>query len=344
MPMTLGELAALVGGEVVGDADVSIAAVTSAESASPGTIVFAETDASLEAALSSDAAAVVTGREAAGEKPLIRVDVPRVAFIEILKALHPERLPRPGVHATAVVSESATVGGDVHVGPHAVVEDLAVIGDRAAIGAGSYVGGGARVGADSRIHPNVSLYPGVTLGERVVVHSGSVIGSDGFGYAETDEGKLRFPQIGTVILEDDVEVGACTTIDRGALDSTVIGAGTKIDNLVQIAHNVQIGRHCALSAQTGVAGTVKIGERVIAGGQTGIADHVTIEDGVLIGARTGVAPGKVLRSGKVYWGTPVATELKEAKRRIINIGRISKLAGRVKDLQERLKKLEGGKP
>ncbi len=339
--MTLGELAALVKGEVVGDPSLRISGACSAAGATPDRITFAENPAALAAALASSAGAVVVGRKAEGAgKPLLRADHPRLAFVAILEALNPEQRPAPGVHHTAVVDRSASLGAGVSVGPCAVIEAEAVVGDGCCVGAGAVVGPGARLGPGCRLYPRAVLYAGVVLGARVIVHSGAVLGSDGFGYVDTPEGKRKFPQVGLLVVEDDVEIGANTTIDRGALDATVIRAGTKVDNLVQIAHNVEIGRHCAVSAQTGIAGTSRIGDWVILAGQVGVGDHVTIESRAVVGAQAGIPTGKTLPGGEVYWGTP-ARPLSEVKERHVDVARIPRLVEHLKELEARVKALEG---
>jgi UDP-3-O-[3-hydroxymyristoyl] glucosamine N-acyltransferase len=334
MKSTVGDLAALVGGEVAGDGGLLIRAASSAASGRADTITFAESAAALDAAIASDVGAVIVGPDVEAAKTLIRVDNPRIAFVRVVAALHPEVRPAAGVHPNATVDPSAILGEGVSVGPAAVVEADARIGDRAVIGPGAVVSRGCVVGADSHIHPRVVLYPHVTIGERVVIHAGCVIGADGFGYVDTPEGKLKFPQVGVVVIEDDVELGANTTVDRAALDETRIGAGTKIDNLVMVAHNVTIGRHTAISAQTGISGTSSIGNRVILGGQVGIGDHVTIDDGVILGSQGGVPTGKRLKAG-LYWGTP-ARPLAEVKRRYAEVGLIGRIRKRIAAIEARL--------
>ena len=338
MNRTVNDLAALVSGEVRGNGGLEIRAATSTVSGKPDTITFAEKEGAVKAALASDVGAVIVAKPVDTSKSLICVDNPRMAFARIVGALHPEERPAPGIDPKASVDPSATLGEGVHVGPGAVVQAKARLAARVVISAGAVVSKGCTIGEDSTLHPNVVLYPGVTLGARVVVHAGAAIGIDGFGYVDGPEGKVKLLQIGTVVIEDDVEIGANTTIDRAALDETRIGAGTKIDNLVQVAHNVEIGCHTAISALTGIAGTSKIGDWVILGGQVGVADHTTIEDRVIIGAKGGVAPGKRLRPG-IYWGSP-ARPLGEAKKRWAAIGTIDRLRKRIADLEARLDEKE----
>lgn len=334
MKKTVGDLAALVSGEVSGDGGLEIRAVTSAASGEPDTITFAENDAAIEVALASDVGAVIVAKSVETSKSLICVDNPRMAFVRIANALHPEERPAPGIDPSATVDPSVSLGEDVHVGPGAVVQADAVLSARVVIGPGSVVSNGCAIGEDSRLHPRVVLYPGVMIGARVVIHAGTVIGADGFGYVDGPEGKVKFPQLGTVVVEDDVEIGSNTTIDRAALDETRIGAGTKIDNLVQIAHNVAIGRRTVVSAQTGIAGTSTIGSGVILAGQVGIADHVTLDDGVIVGAQGGVPTGKRLRPG-IYWGTP-ARPLDQVKKRWAAVGLIDQLRKRIANIEDTL--------
>jgi len=342
MTTTLGELAELVDGEVLGNAATPIAAVGSTASGGPETIAFAESRIAVEVAVASNVGAVIVKRSTpAGAKPLLAVDAPRLAFIAIANHLHPEVRPAPGVHATAVVAESARLGTDVHVGPHAVVEEGVEIGDRSVVGPGCVLGRGAGVGEDSRLHPRVVLYPGVTVGARVVLHAGVVLGCDGFGYADGPKGKVKFPQLGTLVIEDDVEVGANTTIDRAALDETVIRRGGKIDNQVMVAHNVTIGEHTVIAAQAGIAGSATIGDRVIIAGQAGIGDGAVVGDHAVIGGGAAVPTRKKLPGAKIYWGSP-ARPLEVERRRIFAIGRIEKLIGTVKELKARVEALEGG--
>lgn len=324
MERTLEEIAALAGGEVVGDGSLPIRGVSSAAGGRADTITFAEDGRTLAAAFASAVGAVLVGRDAdvPEGRAAVRVDRPRLAFVRVAAALHPEKRPDPPIHPTAVVEAGATVGRGTVIGPYC------------------HVGEGVAIGEDCRLFAHVVLYPGVTLGNRVRVHAGAVLGADGFGYVDTPEGKEKFPQLGTLVVEDDVEIGANATIDRGALDATVIRAGTKIDNLVQIAHNVEIGRLCALSAQTGIAGTSKLGDRVTCGGQVGIGDHVKIGDGAVIAGQTGVPSGKDLPGAAVYWGA-AARPIGEVKRQLAAVSRIERLHRRVRELESRLAALEG---
>ena len=197
------------------------------------------------------------------------------------------------------------------------------------------MGEGVTLGAQCVLHPRVSIYPGIQVGHRVILHAGVVLGSDGFGYLFAEGRHHKFPQLGGLIVEDDVEIGSNTTVDRGSLGTTQIGEGTKIDNLVQVAHNVRIGRHSVIAAQTGISGSTEIGDYVVMGGQVGIGDHARIEDGAVIGGGTGILPGKVIRKGSVMWGTP-ARPLSEFKRMYANLSRLPTLVQKVKELSATL--------
>lgn len=310
MPHTLQELAEYTAARLIGDPHVEVHRVSSLAQAQPGDIVFVQDEKDLEQALTSPASAAIVGRfaaEFATAKPLLIAEHPRLAFCCAGALLHPPKTHPSGVHPTAVVHPSAAVAASAAVDAHAVIEANAVIGERAHVGAGCSIGEGVVIGDDCDLFSNVVIYSGTTLGRRVIVHAGAVLGSDGFGYVRDEEyGRYhRFPQIGQLVIGDYVEIGANCTIDRGALDKTVIGAGTKLDNLVHIGHNDIIGSNVVIAAQTGVSGSCEIGDDCVLGGQVGIGDHAKIEPGTMLGGQAGVLPHKVLRGrGKLYWGTP----------------------------------------
>jgi UDP-3-O-[3-hydroxymyristoyl] glucosamine N-acyltransferase len=334
--MKLSEIAKQVGGRLEGD-DVEISGVSSLDSATAGNLVFVDNEKHLPAALASIAAAVIAGEFAArpaksahaaaqNRKPLLIAPQPKLAFVKAMALLHPPRRTPAGIHSSAQVHESVRMGKGVSIGPHAVVAEDAVIGDRSAIGAGAFIGAEVRIGAGCDIKANVSIYPGTMLGERVIVHSGAVLGSDGFGFVRDEQSGryLKFPQLGRLEIGDDVEIGANTTVDRGALDATVIGRGTKLDNLVQVGHNVRIGENVVISAQTGISGSTIIEDNAIIAGQVGIADHVTIESGAILGAQCGVPSGKVIRGkGVLFWGTP-ARPIKQYLKELAVLARLAK--------------------
>ena len=255
MAFTVAEIARHLQGEVVGDASLEITGFSPADRSRPGDLTFAENDSYLQRAESSAAAAVIIERAVRpSPKVLIRVPNARVAFARVLPLFFPEKAFAPGIHATAVVADSARIDATAHIGPGCVVGERAQIGPRCVLEALDFVGDDSRLGEDVRLFPNVTLYATTEVGNRVRLHAGTVVGSDGFGYVQESGSHIKVPQIGNVIIRDDVELGANVTVDRGALGSTVIGPGTKVDNLVQIAHNVGIGGNCMIVAQTGVAG------------------------------------------------------------------------------------------
>lgn len=329
MKLSLSELAERLQARVIGSGHTQLSGVASLESATPGDLVFVEDEKRLAAALASNAGAVIAGEFAAhtaAPKPVLITAQPKLAFARAAALLHPAKMHAPVIHPTAQVHGSVILGHSVAIDPHVVVEENAVIGDRTHIGAGTFIGAGAKLGADCDLYPNVAVYPGAALGHRVVVHSGAVLGSDGFGYVrDGNTGRYeKFPQIGRLEIGDDVEIGANVTIDRGALDATVIGRGVKLDNMVHVAHNVTIGENVVIAAQTGISGSVVIEPNVIVAGQVGIADHVRIEEGVILGAQCGVPSNKVIRGkGILFWGTP-ARPIREYLKELAVLARLAK--------------------
>jgi UDP-3-O-[3-hydroxymyristoyl] glucosamine N-acyltransferase len=303
--MTAREIAAMLGGELSGEGERRVAGVAGLDAAGPDDLAYAEGARALAEAARSRAGCLLIpeGARLAG-RTTIAVKRPKLALIRVAEALYPVAPVIPGIHPTAVVAPDAEVAASASVGPGVVIASRARVGAETSLGAGVVLGEGVEVGSRCRLHPRVTVYPGARLGDRVTLHAGVVIGSDGFGYV-LDEGRHRkFPQLGTVVIENDVEIGANSTVDRGSLGTTRIGEGTKIDNLVQIAHNVKIGKHCILAAQTGVSGSVEIGDYVVIAGQVGIGERARIEDHAVIGGQAGILPGKVVRAGSVLWGTP----------------------------------------
>jgi UDP-3-O-[3-hydroxymyristoyl] glucosamine N-acyltransferase len=345
-PKTVDELAALAGGRVGGDGGVIVRGVASIEAAGEGDVVFVEDSKLLAAALESRASCVVVpegaevGASGGEGRGVIYAARPKLAFALIAGALHPPKAREGGAHPTAVVDESARLGEGVYVGPYAVVGAGASVGDGTQMLAGAKVGEGARVGRDCVLHPNVVLYEGVTVGDRVVLHAGVVVGADGFGYVR-DEGGVyhKFPQVGAVVIEDDVEIGPHTCVDRGALGETRIGRGTKIDNLVQIGHNVRIGERVVIAAQTGVSGSTVIESDAIIGGQVGMGDHARVERGAVVGSKAGILPGKIVRAGTVQWGVPVRP-LEEYKRLNALWGRLPRMREELDELKRQVSELQ----
>jgi UDP-3-O-[3-hydroxymyristoyl] glucosamine N-acyltransferase len=310
MQHTAQALAAALNARLIGNPDRKLSGVASVRSARPGDLVFVESEKFLLLALSSSAAAVIAGEFAAAiktEKPLLICAHPRLAFARAAAMLCPPAHASPGVHATAVVSESTILGKEVSLGPHVVIGDEVLIGDHTQVGAGTVIAPRVKIGNWCNIAPNVTIYASVKIGDRVIVHAGAVLGSDGFGYVRDPKtGHYeKLPQIGGLEIGDDIEIGANTTIDRGALETTVIGRGTKLDNLVHVGHNVHIGEDVVIAAQTGLSGSAMIEDGAVIAGQVGIADHVRIEKGAILGAQCGVPSNKVIRgAGVVFWGTP----------------------------------------
>jgi UDP-3-O-[3-hydroxymyristoyl] glucosamine N-acyltransferase len=331
----LREIAEATGVRLVGDGGIEVSGVASIESATTGDLVFVEDEKYIAAALHSRASAVITGQFAASvscDKSLLITDHPKLAFARAARLLsehasdHVQSLEQGSVHPTAVVHVSATLGKGVLVLERAVVGDEAQIGDNTRIGAGSVIGAGVKIGRDCEIYPNVTIYPGTTLDDRVIVHAGAVLGSDGFGYVrERATGRYeKFPQVGRLVIEDDVEIGANATIDRGALDETRVRRGAKIDNLVHIGHNCQIGEDVVIAAQTGLSGSIVIENGVVLGGQVGIGEHARVCEGVMLGGQGGVLPNKVLRGkGQAFWGTP-AQPLRQYLKQLAALAKLGK--------------------
>jgi UDP-3-O-[3-hydroxymyristoyl] glucosamine N-acyltransferase len=336
MKQTLRDLAEKLGCRLLGDGSITVTSVSSLQSASSDGLVFVDDVQYLDAALRSSAAAVIAGDFAtsAAHKPILISAQPRLTFAQAAKLLRdPDR--NRVIHPSAVVPASAEIGKNVAIRPGAILGEHVRVGDETTIGSGSVIGGSAgdavggdtvKIGSHCRIDANVTIYPGTTLGDRVIVQAGAVLGSAGFGYVRDSEtGRYeQSPQIGRLVIEDDVEIGANSTIDRGALDETRIRRGTKIDNLVHIGHNVQIGEDVVIAAQTGLSGSVTIEDNVVMGGQVGIGDHARIEAGAMLGGQCGILPKKILRGkGIVFWGTP-ARPVREYLKELAFISRSAK--------------------
>jgi len=335
MTRTASELAQFLGCTLEGEGSAELSGVASPSSALASDLIYVEASRHLERAAASAARCVIIppGLALAG-KTLLRAENPKLAFARAAEWLIPPAPIATGVHPTAVISPTAQLAKGVAVGPYAVIEDQAQIGADTQIGAFCFVGRAATIGEQCRLHPRVTLYAGARLANRVILHSGAVIGSDGFGYVEAAGKRWKFPQVGEVEIQDDVEIGANTTIDRGSLGRTEIGAGSKLDNLVHIAHNVRIGENTVIAAQTGISGSAVIGRDVAFGGQAGLGDHCQIEDGAIIGGQAGILPGKIVRSGQIVWGTP-ARPLNKFKEQFAWFSRLPELAKRLQTLEKR---------
>ncbi len=329
MKISVKEIAEFVQAQVVGDGEVVVSGIASLQSASPQDLVFVEDEKHLRAAFTSSAAAVLAGDFAAGKnspKPLLIAKHPKLAFARAARLLYPRPDATAGIHESATVDPSAKLAADVTIAARAVIGPGVQIGTGSRIAAGCVIGAGVSIGQDCEIYPNVTIYPGTTLAKRVIVHAGAVLGSDGFGYVrDKATGHYeKFPQIGRLEIADDVEIGANATIDRGALEVTRISRGAKIDNLVHIGHNCQLGEDVVVAAQTGLSGSVTLEKNVLLGGQVGIGEGARIEEGVMLGGQGGVLPGKVLRGkGEAFWGTP-ARPLREYLKQLAAVARFAR--------------------
>jgi UDP-3-O-[3-hydroxymyristoyl] glucosamine N-acyltransferase len=340
---TVAELAEHVAGSVVGDGAVVVDKVASLESATERSISYIENEKFFEAAGDSAASCLIVPRKIDSgaqfkNASLIQVDNPKLAFSQIAHILHPPIRREPSVHGSATVAETADISLTAYIGPHVSIGDYARIGPHTRIEAGVVVGTNVTIGAECVLHPNVVLYDGVSIGDRVVMHAGVCIGADGFGYVRDEIGYHKFPQIGTVVIEDDVELGAYTCIDRAALGRTRIGKGTKLDNMVHVGHNCDIGARVVIAAQTGISGSVVIEDDAVIGGQVGFGDHTHVQKGAIIGSKAGILPGKIVRPG-VWWGIPVQP-LADYKRMNAHLGRLPEMREELKKLRERIKQLE----
>jgi len=340
MKIKVQELAEVVSGRVVGDGGTQIERIADLIDADQSEIAYVENEKLFEAALESKASCLIVKEGLAEKFPgrtLIEVQNPKLAFSLIGAALHPPVRRAPTIHPTAVVAENADIALTAYVGPNVCVGEYARVGAYTRIEAGVVLGANVSVGEDCVLHPNVVLYDGVSIGNRVILHAGVCLGADGFGYVRHDLGYQKFPQIGTVVIEDDVEIGAHTCVDRAALGRTRIGRGTKLDNMVHVGHNCDIGEHVVIAAQTGISGSVVIEDDAVIGGQVGFGDHTRVQKGAVIGSKAGILPGKIVRPG-VWWGIPVQP-LDEYKRMNAHMNRLPQMRDEIKRLREEVKEL-----
>jgi len=340
MSHTIGQIAALLGLEYRGDGARLLKKVSGIETADEDSLIFIQGgDVKQRVSFSRAACALAPEDIVPGGMNVIFSDKPKLDFARAAACLHPRPESHGTRHPTAAIHPQAEVGENVELGPFALVEAEARIGAGSILRAGVVVGRGALVGRECILNPGVVLYPGARIGDRVILHAGVVVGSDGFGYVSDGSRYWKFPQVGSVIVDEDVEIGCNTTVDRGSLGVTHIGAGTKIDNLVQIAHNVEIGKHVVIAAQTGISGSTIIEDYAVIGGQVGFGDHARVQQGAVIGSKAGVLPGKIVRSGDVYWGVPVRP-LREYKRLNALFGRLPEMKAEIDSLKKEISELK----
>ena len=339
--MKVQELADIVGGRVLNANGEEIFRIADLDQAREGEIAYVDNEKFFGAAVESKAGVLIVPpgvSEGFLNRTLIEVSNPKLAFALVGAALHPPARREPEIHGTAVVAESADVALTAYIGPHVQIGAGAHVGAYSRIEAGVVVGANARVGDNCVLHPNVVLYDGVTIGNRVILHAAVCIGADGFGYVRHDHGYHKFPQIGTVVIEDEVELGAHTCVDRAALGRTRIGRGTKLDNMVHVGHNCDIGERVVIAAQTGISGSVVIEDDAVIGGQVGFGDHTRVKKGAIIGSKAGILPGKIVRPG-VWWGIPVQP-LDQFKRMNAYLNRLPELYEEIKQLRQQIAELK----
>jgi UDP-3-O-[3-hydroxymyristoyl] glucosamine N-acyltransferase len=335
MPFTTAEIAKHLSGEVLGDGHAVLTGFATADHAKPGDLTFfARAEESAATAIIADQ------RFNSAKKILIRVPNARIAFAKALALFFPEPVKPAGIHPLSVVAASAQIDPTAHIGPHCTVGERVQIGARCVLQAGNFIGDDSTLADDTNLFPNVTIYPRTEIGKRVRIHAGTTIGSDGYGYVLDGGFHRKVPQIGNVIIRDDVEIGANVTIDRGALGPTIIGKGTKIDNLVQIAHNVEIGEHCLIISQVGIAGSSKLGNYVVLAGQAGIGGHLKIGHQAIVGAQSGVMTD--IPDGGKWLGAPAQPD-RDMKRQFIAIQRLPDLLKRIAEFERKFGvKLDGG--
>lgn len=341
MSYSISELARALDLPYQGNGDRRITRVSGWAEADDSSLVFLEADyksASATERLAAGCVIAPPGRVPSGWNALIS-ERPKLDFARAARLVHRPAWGGGDRHGASWVSAEASIGRDVTIGPFVVVEAGASVGERSVLLAGVLIGRGSTLGRECILHPGVTLYPGAEIGNRVILHAGVVIGSDGFGYVFDGAEQVKFPQVGRVVVEDDVEIGANTTVDRGSLGTTRIGVGAKIDNLVQIGHNVNIGRGVVIAAQTGISGSTIIEDFAVIGGQVGFGDHARVQSGAVIGSKAGVLPGKIVRGGEVYWGVPVRP-LRKYKRLNALFGRLPEMKAEIDALKAEVAELK----
>lgn len=339
--MRVEELAEIVSGRVVGDGGTQIERIADLDHAREGEIAYVDNEKLFAAAAESKASCLIV-RDGVDEKfpdrTLIAVANPKLAFSLIGAALHPALRREPTIHPTAVVAETADIALTAYVGPNVCVGEYTHVGAYTRLEAGVVLGSNVTVGDDCVLYPNVVLYDGVSIGTRVILHAAVCLGADGFGYVRHELGYQKFPQVGTVVIEDDVEIGAHSCVDRAALGRTRIGRGTKLDNMVHVGHNCDIGERVVIAAQTGISGSVVIEDDAVIGGQVGFGDHTRVQKGAVIGSKAGILPGKIVRPG-VWWGIPIQP-LDQYKRMNAHLNRLPQLREDLKRLEREIEELK----
>lgn len=339
MNASLYEIANTVQGVVIGDQNTRIFSLSPIENIAAGSLVFADGQDNLQRAEQSEAAGIIVNLQMTSAiKPVIQVAHPFKAFINLMNSFYPVSKPAPAIHPTAIIAPDVTLGENIFIGPYVTIESGTVIRDNCVIKSHVTIGKNVEIGYETTLHPHVTVYDQTKIGSRVSIHASSVVGCDGFGYTFVDGQHLKVPHLGHVLIEDDVEIGANTVIDRATLGATVIGAGTKIDNLVQIAHSVKLGKNNILCAFTGIAGSTVSGDQVIFAANVGVSDHVRIDDGVILAARAGVPPKKHLKKGNVYLGNPARPKEKALEQELA-VTRIPMMRKNLRTLSEKFSEL-----
>lgn len=338
--MTVDELAQRLGSTYEGDGSIELTAAAPVESAGPSDLSFVANEKTSSAGqISSAGCLIVPPNYPQNSQTVIRDGAPRNLFARAAALLYPPHRVRPGVHPTAVIASSAVIDATAEIGPHVSIAERARIGKGTRVEAGAAIGSDVEIGEDCVLHANVTVYAAVRIGKRVILHSGCVIGADGFGFVLRDGRYEKFPQVGRVEIEDNVEIGANSCVDRAALGVTRIGEGAKIDNMVHVGHNCRIGRHVVIAAQTGFSGGVVVEDYAVVGGQVGIGDKARIETRAVLGSGCGVLPSKIVRAGEVVWGTP-ARPLRKYLEQLANLARVGEMRAELKMLKKRLAEIE----
>jgi len=340
MSYSLKQLAEHIGARLIGNAELVIKTVAQLDDAGDGDICFVTSSKYVPSLKSTSASAVILREDVVADSPVasLVVENPRAAYAKVVALLYPENIPSPGIHATAVIDPSANISSLAYIGSNVVIEAGVVIEDGVRIDAGCFVGRNSRIGLNSHLYSNVTVYHTCVIGECCIMHSASVIGSDGFGF-ELDQGEwLKVPQVGGVIIGNSVEIGACSVVDRGALQNTVIGNGVKLDNHVQIAHNVTVGEHTLMSRGVGIAGSTKIGKNCLFAGMTGVKDHIEITDNVIVTAMSMVSKS-LTKPGSYSSNTPI-DETRVWRKNSARFRQLDEMAKRIKQLEKLIKDKE----